>query len=266
MPPRNGTAEARSDIARALERVRLMQEYPGGFGAYMSLASAERPPEVEAIIQGTNARYPSFSATDPKWINDQLSARGFTVSEGSRKGEVYATYGGKRLQQVPETLAHEGYHQQVLQHGNPYEQKIGRVVPQALAERMRTLQPDDKAGPYWGREATTTGTNELLANLKGYEGSLPVGTALSETPAGQALFSPSRSLFDPDAQSRKDYYYQNISYPIGGLWEGQQESNLPSSLTLTREKIANVLAGRSWRKAPDDQSIAARLWKGMVAP
>lgn len=229
-------------VKRRGEQGALVKEYPNGLGYHMGQATKKMPKEVADIVEKSNTSYPTFAPKDPQFINKALTSMGFTVIEGSRKGEVYVAYGGHQLPRVANTMAHEGYHQGALANGAPYEHKPswGSRGPAGLEDRMLKLQPREESAPYWGAHATSS-VNELLANLKGYEGGLPKGTALGDTPVGQALFSPSRGWGDSPAQERKDYYYNNISYPHGGLWEGQQDKNIPSQATQYKENVINYL-------------------------
>ena len=254
---RDGAREAQEDlrkmneawaniVKRREEQGALVKEYPDGVGYYMGQATKKMPKEVASIVEKSNTSYPSFAPKDPQFIDKALTSMGFTVSEGSRKGEVYVAYGGHQLPRVANTMAHEGYHQGVLTNGAPYEHKPswGSRGPAGLEDRVLELQPREKSEPYWGGHATSS-VNELLANIKGYEGGLPKGTALGDTPVGQALFSPSRGWGDSSAQERKDYYYNNISYPHGGLWEGQQDKNIPSRAEQYKENVVNYLT-KGW--------------------
>lgn len=66
-----------------------------------------------------------------------------------------------------------------------------------------------------------------------------------DTEVGKALFGPAKQtkafLNDAPPQMRKDYYYNNISYPGVGLWEGQEERVNPSTKEQAKAKIAQLL-------------------------
>lgn len=136
---------------------------------------------------------------------------------------------------VANTLSHELYHQRFRKLPAELQAKLA----QQLANPLYTPQIDFKARmreaavqhPEWvnpsanyslrealrlvqspAPEKRKRGLDELVANLEGYAGALPKGTALTDTPWGQAVLGQ---------QPVKDFFFYRTSLPWGGLWEGQ---------------------------------------------
>ena len=231
-------------MAKVAEQERLAAEYSEDLsGQAMGHATPHMPQYVKDIVAKTNTSTFGFAPKNPQFIPSDdiaevLGAAGFTPQDRSQKGVPYIMSGPDRLPMIASTMAHEGYHQGTTNNTPypkyypraqdpraPYEDTPGsKEILDSLGWRMRGLQPSAKDQPYWGANATEKTANELLANLKGFEGGLPKGTSLEDTVEGRMLFGPSEfPRNDPSPQARKDYYYNNISYPGVGLWEGQEE-------------------------------------------
>ncbi len=99
---------------------------------------------------------------------------------------------------------------------------------QKLDNAMRQIQPTAKtAGKYWGLRPNSS-AEEQIANISGFEGSLPKGTGILDTPEGQKILSN---------QQLKDYYFTQSSVPFGGVWEGQSTGNNDSLLNKFRSGL-----------------------------
>lgn len=215
-------------------------------GQYLAETGDPNPPaNVAAQIAKTNASYPTFSPKpgSVRYTPERLNAAGFTMKSGPTKGRVVISTGAEEGH-VPNTLAHESLHQRFDEHGNrpprmgmsgkPLDlDAIGNWPRWELSRRMKDLQPDDQFGPYWGMRANRNG-EEQLANIYGYEGSLPKGSAITGTEVGKALFDGRQSL--------KDYYFSQVSHPYGGLWEGQTPE--PSMTSQIADRFKQFLLKR----------------------
>lgn len=179
------------------------------------------PPGIQQEIYGSNAQYDQARApvNEVRWSNDNLNAYGYTKNSGPLQGRVVVTYGSPSTRkEAVNTLSHELFHQKralgnmdsvqtnptgTIFRENPYS---------SLEKRMNQVQPPDASGPYFGLKHSS-GPEEQLANIAGYEGSLPAGVAITDTPVGKTLFEGRQDL--------KDHYFHYASQPYGGWWNGQ---------------------------------------------
>lgn len=195
-------------------------------------AASTKPPRwAQEASAGKNVELPFFAPKDPRFTNEQLNAAGYTMkSQNGAPGTVVITNAGD----VANTMGHEALHQRIGQPGvGLHDVRAGfgpenRVSADALGnsarfllmENMSAIQPENQEnGKYWGMRAGRT-AEEQLANLFGYEASLPKGTPITESPIGDRLFVG--NLGAP-YQPLKDYYFSQTSRPYGGVWEGQSE-------------------------------------------
>lgn len=231
--------------ARALRQFVDTQNRLPKLDEQLALTAPTMPPaDVAAMIAASNASLPLYRPTpgSVRYAPQTLNAAGYTMMKGPLKGRVVVATGSPYASRdpendllrrqthnsVPNTLAHESLHQRFDNHGiRPIMLHGKQVRPEAigndawfdLMKKMRTLQPDDQYGPYWGLHPSTS-AEEQLASIFGYEGSLPKGKAITETPVGQALFGNQGDILR-ERQDLKDYYFSQVSHPYGGLWEGQ---------------------------------------------
>ena len=207
-----------------------------------ALASKKPPPEMIEALARTNAGLHSFGppvmGQQPRWTDKKLTAGGWTVTSGPNKGMVVIANPAK----IPRenVYGHEGYHARVAESGmaprriSPSEEPIDlrrSFAYQDLAPRMRAVQPPaDQGGPYWGLNASKS-PEEQIANIAGYDASLPRGTSILDTEVGQKLFKGN--------DNARDHYLTQSSVPFGGVWEGQ--SSEPNVLERAKKIIAEAL-------------------------
>ena len=172
-------------------------------------------------LRGTNAELPIFSPErgSVRYSRNPLpGAMAWTYAEGPLIGKIVVEP-NPRLP-YSNLLSHEGFHQRALRHGlAPYPPELEYAARNLLTHRMSKLQDNNTDDlRYWGKSPSYN-VNEQLASIKGYEGSLPKGTSLSDTDVGKFLFGSSPGV--------KDYYFTRTSHPFGGLWEGQTPAPSP---------------------------------------
>ena len=171
-------------------------------------------------VAGTNAdpQFPMGMVPRTYAVPERLNAGGWTNTE---TGLVFIA----QPQNIPRTnvIAHEAYHaRQVPTGGMPDSPSPkAELARNALAANMRTLQPPaDVGGPLWGLSPNRS-AEEQIANLRGYEGSLPAGVPITASPIAKQLFSPPPLWGDIGPQGLQDYYFNRSSLPYQGVWEGQ---------------------------------------------
>ena len=211
-----------------------MADRPSSGELYAMMASSTPPRRALEEFARTNSGLPTYRPENPKYLQGRFNALGYTITDGPLKGTVVIMDTPHPHVPLSNTAAHEGYHQRVLQYGEtPTDPLTGLAAARELARRMNTIQPPgEHAGPYWGMKPSRT-ADEQIANIKGYEGGLPRGTAITETLVGQQLLGGNQAL--------KDYYFSQISHPYGGLWEGQTK---PFDSGYSREAQQRKLAAQ----------------------
>lgn len=201
---------------------------------------ASDTPEADLLeeIAMANAGYHSFGVPmlgpRPRFSNEKLNAGGYTMTEGPMKGQVVIA-NPEKLSKT-NVLGHEAYHARALDSGMP---KTKGVAPGAIGnlstrkrlnDAMEAIQPHAKvAGPYWGLNPNSS-AEEQIANLVGYEASLPKGTSIIDTEIGKKILSN---------QELKDYYFTQSSVPFGGIWEGQSQPSLKQKVQTTMRELLN---------------------------
>lgn len=179
-------------------------------------ASEVPPAKIQSQIQDTNAHYDQLRAPAGtlRFTPIPLNVYGYTQTGGDYKGRSVVSYGGdKASQDVPNTVSHELFHRRRTEPDmDQIHSNIGNSKRWQLMDRMNEVQPSSQDGPYFGKNHSWN-AEEQLANIAGYEGSLPRGTAIGDTDVGRILFEKRPEL--------KNYYYHYLSQPYGGLWNDQ---------------------------------------------
>lgn len=205
------------------------------------------PPELRQRMQETNSGMPFWgvpsSLPPPRFTGEALNKLGYTITKGPMAGQVVVTPPGLvEGDALPREniLGHEAFHAKVVANGgNLAPARMGGTSGtyrlsgrsfqpnddvdynnpsrDAIDFRMSEVQnPKEKMLRHWGARPNS-GAEEQMANLFGYEASLPRGTSIMDTPIGQQVLPTQRD---------RDYYFTQTSIPHGGVWEGQSDPSL----------------------------------------
>lgn len=210
------------------------------------------PSSLAELLANANASLNSFSVPmsglQPRYIENKLNVGGYTVTDGPLKGQVIVANPSNLPRE--NVLGHESFHARALETPLPLKgeyEPFGYGARSILAENMAKIQPKGPvAGPYWGLQPNSS-TEEQIANLVGYEASLPKGKSIVDSPIADQLFAQKYGslgeLFsNAQLQKLKDYYFTQSSIPSGGVWEGQVGDT--GTIAGIKEKLRRALMGR----------------------
>ena len=160
---------------------------------------------------------PTVDAPPIRYLNDNLNVGGVTRGRGPLKGLAFVSGPEDTPENIRDKInsaAHEAYHSRVVtspEYSRYYPlNKQQEAADQRIAKLMTKYQPPEETGEYWGVLSRNPNRNERIASIQGYEGALPKGTSLLNTPFGKEM-----------DQEMKNRYFSQSSHPYGGVWEGQ---------------------------------------------
>lgn len=149
---------------------------------------------------------------------------------------------------MPNTAAHEGFHSRMRGAGlrpddlTKYDMPFSGIS-RTLRENMARIQRPGETAMHFGANYGDD-REELVASLMGYEGSLPKGVPITESPYADILFDQSNYKHLPvmPQNALKSFYFDTSSLPYKSAYEGQAP-------------------GKGWRDSLADlaKSIALRL-------
>lgn len=164
-----------------------------------------------------------------------LTSAGHT---NTRTGKTYVSQDHGDYEDWSNTAAHETVHQNhrsKYMPEDPYKEAESEYpliggsptgnhahdarIRKEIAKSMEMIQPNgNRKGKYWGLNPNRS-AEEQIANLRGYEGMLPEGTSLRNSPIAKDFFTTRDKNVTP--KDMLDYYYEKSSLPYKGMWEGQ---------------------------------------------
>lgn len=184
--------------------------------------------KIRADVAGRNAELPFYRPTSINVIPKELTASGWVPRTGKYANEVFmGEVSDNASGRYANTTSHEGYHQRTGRDPQTYPKYNAFGALNSLRQLMQAATNPARPTENWGLNFRDS-PEELIASLKGYEGSLPKGTSIMDTAIGQKVL--------PD-QTLQDMYFSLSSHPHKGIWEGQSQPPLTEQVIGALSKL-----------------------------